>query len=173
MALMADSLEMHSRILAFALLVLISMFMGAQSEMEPECPGPCPFDDFDEDRLISDCTAQCNTTFGDPDAAQECISACSDWQDSVSCTATPLVSRRSPTILGRRRRASSETLSIPTYQQSEDKADHAHAEDGTDDQLDLSLERRDLNSCIRNCQSFHIISICPGNAPALIAQSAM
>lgn len=153
---------------------MAGVFVVAQDGIEPTCPGPCPFGDFDEDRLISDCTAQCNTSFGEPGAAQECVNACSDWQDSISCTATPLVSRRSAQTTRRRRRMWSGAISAPRHLRSDHRGHHVHAEHGTKYNSGLNLERRDMNSCIRSCQSsVHVLSICPGTAAAFISQASV
>lgn len=166
--------EMHSTRLLFTLLIMAVVFVVAQDEIEPTCPGPCPFDNFDEDRLISDCTAQCNTTFGDPDAARECVNACSEWQDSISCTAMPLISRRSLTAVGRRRRALRKIASASTHPQPDPEGGRGLTEYEVEDNSGQALERRDMNSCIRSCySSVHILSICPGNAAAFMSQAAV
>jgi hypothetical protein len=164
---------MHSKILSLTLLLVASVFVVAQDEVEPTCPGPCPFGDFDEDRLISDCTAQCNTTFGDPDAALECVNACFDWNDSISCTASPLVSRRSLSSTGRRR-VPSKTTFVSTRPQSDLEGQHGLANHSMEDNSELTLERRDMSSCIRSCYSrVHVLSICPGNVAAFMSQAAV
>lgn len=164
---------MHSKTLSLTLLLVASVFVAAQDEIEPTCPGPCAFGEFDEDRLLSDCIAQCNTTFGDPDDAAECVNSCSEWQDAISCEATPLVSRRSLNDGGRRRRTSSEaTSAVAMYQRSD--LDHEFVVDAVEHNSDLSVERRDgLGSCISGCYAkVHTVSICPGNALAFFSQVA-
>jgi hypothetical protein len=165
---------MHCKIFSLSLFLVANVLVVAQDDIEPICPGPCSFGAFDEDRLISDCTAQCNTTFGDPDAALECVNACSDWQNSISCTASPLVNRRSLINTGRRRRNPSEATFVQTHPRS-DTEDHSvlvdHSFEGNSN---LTLERRDMSSCLRSCySSAHVLSICPGNVAAFMSQAAV
>ena len=165
---------MQSKTLLCTLLVMLIEFVAAQDDIEPTCPGLCPFGEFDEDMLISDCTAQCNTTFGDVDAAQECVNACYHWQDSISCIATPQLSRRSLTAKERRRRATREIENASTRSQANHESRQRHTDDDVEYESDLTLERRDVNSCIRSCySSVHVISICPGNAIAFMSQAAV
>ncbi|KAM0710601.1 hypothetical protein Q7P35_002273 [Cladosporium inversicolor] len=165
---------MQYKTLICTLLVMAVVFVAAQDDFEPTCPGPCPFGEFDEDTLISDCTAQCNTTFGDPDAAEECVNACSNWQDSISCTATPQISRRSLTATKRRRRVARKIGAAATHPQTGHEGRQGYTDDKVEYRSDLTLERRDINSCIRSCySSVHVISICPGNAIAFMSQAAV
>jgi len=165
---------MQYKTLICTLLVMAVVFVAAQDDFEPTCPGPCPFGEFDEDTLISDCTAQCNTTFGDPDAAEECVNACSNWQDSISCTATPQISRRSLNATERRRRVARKIEAAATHPQTDHEGRQGYTDDEVESKSDLTIERRDINSCIRSCySSVHVISICPGNAIAFMSQAAV
>ena len=167
---------MHLRSLLYTLTLLTATLVGAQDDIEPTCPGPCAFGSFDEDRLISDCTAQCNTSFGDPDAAQVCVEGCSNWRDSISCTATPAVTRRSSNGIERRRRAlNASGRSLATSHTDDEEGNDKSADMHLSNSLGQPLERRDSwGQCINNCTSkFRIPSICPGNIAALVAQAGM
>lgn len=166
---------MRSRSLVCTLLVVATTFVAAQEDIEPICPGPCPFGEFDEERVISDCVAQCNTTFGDPDAAQACIDACSNWQDSISCTATPMLARRSPNPIERRRRTSS-GVSHAAFAQELDVEGDPEAE-ASDEALEFGepLERRDsVGACIQRClRMVRYITICPTNLLTFAGQAGV
>lgn len=167
---------MHLKSLLYTLSLLTATLVGAQDDIEPTCPGPCDFGSFDENRLISDCTAQCNTTFGDPNAAQVFVEGCSNWQDSISCTATPTVTRRSSNAIERRRRVSNASArSLATSQNDDGGSNDESADMHSNNALDNPLERRDSwGQCINNCTSkFRVLTICPSNIAALVAQAGM
>jgi hypothetical protein len=165
LSLSADRFKMHSRSLFFAILATFGVLVAAQDT----CPAKCDVGPVDGDRLISDCTAQCNTHFGDPVDAEECVRVCSEWPESLECEVVVTNSRRSASPLERRRRsAASAGSSISILEHS----GVASADfDYQDDNLH-QLEARDLSSCLAGCrQKAHYIGLCPGNLLAVLGQS--
>jgi hypothetical protein len=163
---------MHFKIFSLALLIAGSVAVVAQEETEDSCPGLCGLGPIDEDRLISDCTARCNTFFGDPEEAQFCVDTCSNWRDSIACEATTVAARRDPNPIERRRQASS---AIEIFSEVE-QLDAGNPDDLTDVELKESsgepLERRDgYWDCVKRCIALsRTASICPPTSVSLGAQ---
>jgi hypothetical protein len=153
---------MKSRTLLFTVLAAAGLLAAAQDT----CPAKCDVDPVNGERVISDCIAQCNTQFGDPVPAEECVRVCSDWQEAFECDVAVINSRRSASPLERRRHSAGSSISILEH------SGVASADfDYQDDNLH-QLEARDLSSCLAGCrQKAHYIGLCPGNLLAVLGQS--
>jgi hypothetical protein len=150
---------MHTKSFLLAVIVAASTFVAAQEE----CPGVCgqlTDQPIDVDRFISDCTARCNTSFGQVEEAQACIDACNDWQNLTDCEITTISRRRSVGPTGRRHRDIDVVLPAP-----DDGFDGftSFEESELDDDLGSELEERNaLSACLNQCASASRFSnFCP------------
>lgn len=148
------------------LLLLATTDLGATQE---QCPAKCDMAPVDGDRVLSDCTAQCNTSYGDPEEAQTCIDYCNGWENVIECE-VPLTTRKRSSTQQRRRGYQAITVRDSEGQsfaaESESFADAIGGGYGDDD-----LTARDgWSACIAGCRRPNrLASLCPKNSLQVVA----
>lgn len=165
---------------SFLLTLLAMVATKAAAQIQDEsCPTVCDMDPVDPDRVISDCVAQCNTYYGDPDDAQICSETCADWQGMVGCEVTTITRRSLSSPVQRHRQDGLQTTDVFDYASQD--ANGADEEDidiaafvDEDDVGESLVARSDLSGCLASCRVFRsFAAFCPFTRFALASQATL